>query len=61
MASTRIELGVVPAKGSVEFTAPYCTEGMRESVILANAGIQKRDRTNIRIPLDSRHRGNDAI
>jgi len=27
----------------------------------ANAGIQKRGRTDLRIPLDSRLRGNDAV
>ena len=41
--------------------SPYTMEGMSRSVIPANAGIQQRDRTNLRIPLDSRFRGNDAV
>jgi len=34
---------------------------MTVSVIPAKAGIQERERTNLRIPLDSRLRGNDAV
>jgi hypothetical protein len=53
---------VIPANGPVDLLGgPYSSEGETGFVILANAGIQKRENAIHGITLDSRVRGNDAV